>query len=133
METISLLDHVKKLIPFGFHMVNIVSVYDGDTVWAEFDIKGFKIKNKLRFLNINTPELRGKNEEEKAKAIEAKEFVKNLIEGERVMVYIHKLDPYYRHLAFIYPSRLLWSKIVQDYDKTFKICGGMEDCMELNE
>ena len=51
----------------------ITKVYDGDTLTAEVDL-GFKMwakKIKLRLVDINTPEIRSKNIEEKALAIKA--------------------------------------------------------------
>ena len=46
--------------------IEIVSVYDGDTITCNIDL-GFKIKlykQKIRLFGINTPEVRGKSRPE---------------------------------------------------------------------
>ena len=57
-------------------------VIDGDTIDAEIDL-GFdvKIKKRIRFMGINTPESRTRDLEEKARGLAAKERVKQLLEG----------------------------------------------------
>ena len=64
------------------YKINLLRVVDGDTIDAEIDL-GFdvKIKKRIRFMGINTPESRTKNLEEKARGLAAKDRVKQLLEG----------------------------------------------------
>ena len=48
------------------YRANIIAVYDGDTVTADIDL-GFEVwlrGQRLRLLNIDTPEVRGKSKKE---------------------------------------------------------------------
>ena len=62
--------------------INLVRVVDGDTIDAEIDL-GFnvKIKKRIRFVGIDTPESRTRDLEEKARGLAAKDRVKALLEG----------------------------------------------------
>lgn len=71
-----------------FYKAIIRSVYDGDTATADIDL-GFKVwvKNaKLRFYGIDTPELRGSSDEEKVRAVEARDWVRDQILNKEVVV-----------------------------------------------
>jgi len=58
----------------------VVKVYDGDTFTVEaYPWPGLEAKASVRVNGVDTPEIRGKCEAEKRKAIEAREFVKDLI------------------------------------------------------
>ena len=62
--------------------ISLVRVIDGDTIDAEIDL-GFnvKIKKRIRFVGIDTPESRTRDLEEKARGLAAKDRVKALLEG----------------------------------------------------
>ena len=62
--------------------IDVLRVIDGDTIDASIDL-GFdvKIKKRVRFMGINTPESRTRDLEEKAKGLEAKAFTKDLLEN----------------------------------------------------
>jgi len=64
------------------YKIKILRVVDGDTIDAEIDL-GFdvKIKKRVRFMGINTPESRTRDLEEKAKGLAAKDRVKTLLDG----------------------------------------------------
>ena len=65
----------------------VVKVYDGDTFTVEaYPWPGITAKASVRVNGVDTPEIRGKCEEEKQKAIAAREFVKWLILGEVVFL-----------------------------------------------
>ncbi len=65
----------------------VVKVYDGDTFTVEaYPWPGLEAKASVRINGVDTPEIRGKCEAEKQKAIEAREFVKGLILGEVVFL-----------------------------------------------
>ena len=64
------------------YKICLLKVVDGDTIDAEIDL-GFdvKIKKRIRFMGINTPESRTRDLEEKAKGLAAKDRVKQLLDG----------------------------------------------------
>jgi len=64
------------------YKISPLRVIDGDTIDAEIDL-GFdvKIKKRIRFMGINTPESRTRDLEEKAKGLAAKDRVKQLLDG----------------------------------------------------
>ncbi len=65
----------------------VIKVYDGDTFTVEaYPWPDITAKASVRVDGVDTPEIRGKCEEEKKKAIEAREFVKGLIPGEVVQL-----------------------------------------------
>lgn len=136
-NTLSFHKYVETLIPPGFHKVKILRVCDGDTVWAAFDMNGMIVKQKIRFRNINTSELRSGDEQSRLDGKEQRLFVKNLIEDQIITVQVTGLctDPDYRVLAFLFPDRCMWEKCdsIDNYDEVFDMVGGIDDCMELNE
>lgn len=73
----------------------VVKVYDGDTFTVEAcPWPGLEAKASVRVNGLDTPEIRGKCEEEKQKAVEAREFVKGLILGETVFLERVRLGKY---------------------------------------
>jgi endonuclease YncB( thermonuclease family) len=64
------------------YKISLLRVIDGDTIDAEIDL-GFdiKVKKRIRFLGINTPESRTRDLEEKARGLAAKDRVKQLLDG----------------------------------------------------
>ena len=83
----------------------ITKVVDGDTVDAEVDL-GFNVKMNLRFrlANINTAELKSKDQAEAHRAQDAKRFVIDKALGASVLIESEKDDKYGRWLAKIYLS-----------------------------
>lgn len=63
------------------YKIKILSVYDGDTVTGMVDL-GFNTfqKIKVRLARIDTPEIRTKDLEEKARGYEARDFLRQLVE-----------------------------------------------------
>ncbi len=65
----------------------VVKVYDGDTFTVEaYPWPGLEAKTSVRVNGVDTPEIRGKCEQEKQKAREARDFVKSLILGKVVFL-----------------------------------------------
>lgn len=88
------------------YQADIIRVIDGDTVVASIDLGIFTYRREtLRLYGINTSELNSKDPAERVKAIAAKNFLKENIEGKRVFIKTHKdgFDKYGRFLATIYP------------------------------
>jgi micrococcal nuclease len=78
-----------------------VNVVDGDTIDCEVRL-GFNTKTepiRFRLLGIDTPEIHG---ETKEAGEVAEDFVREWIEGERVIIVSHKQDSFGRWLADVY-------------------------------
>ena len=76
----------KKSKPFIFSKCVITRVIDGDTFVADVDL-GFKTwlrKITFRLYGVDTPEIRGKKKTKKG--LEAKTYVKELIEGKEFLI-----------------------------------------------
>jgi micrococcal nuclease len=57
----------------------VIDVYDGDTFTLAFYSKGQLFRTKIRMLGIDTPEIRGKTEQERMKACVARDALSDLI------------------------------------------------------
>ena len=89
----------------SYTIEKIISVYDGDTFRADIrglpDIIGKNIA--IRILGIDTPEIKGKCEEEKIVAIKARDFSrKALLNAKTITLKNLKRDKYFRLLADVY-------------------------------
>ncbi len=90
------------------YKINLLRVVDGDTIDAEIDL-GFdiKVKKRIRFMGINTPESRTRNLEEKARGLAAKDRVKQLLEGcENINLKSHGVGKFGRCLGEIFLDRV---------------------------
>lgn len=79
-----------------------VSVYDGDTVTLDISLGfGVTMREKIRLLGINTPEVRGK---EKLDGLISRDRLRELIDYKDVIIVTHKDKggKYGRLLATIY-------------------------------
>jgi len=79
-----------------------VSVYDGDTVTLDISLGfGVTMREKIRLLGINTPEVRGK---EKLDGLISRDRLRELINGKDIIIATHKDKggKYGRLLATIY-------------------------------
>lgn len=85
------------------YKAEVISVYDGDTITVMID-QGMKhfARVKVRLIGINTPEIRTKDLEEKARGYAAKDFLKGLIEGKTVIINTVKKGKFGRWLGVIW-------------------------------
>jgi micrococcal nuclease len=70
------------------YRAKVVKVYDGDTITVDIDL-GFNITMsgvKIRLLGIDTPEIRGGTETSRFEARSARNFVRERILGEYVVL-----------------------------------------------
>jgi len=95
-------------------VAKVVSVYDGDTCRIAFgypsnDDDAEIIMLSCRLNGIDTPEIRNKNLEEKQLAIEARDYLKEMVmnDGQLVYVVFYKNDKYGRPLVDIYIDEML--------------------------
>lgn len=80
----------------------VVSIYDGDTITAAFDTcgLGFFLHN-IRILDIDSPEIKAKTQQEKTAAMESRDYLRSLIDGQLVDLQITMSDKYGRLLAHV--------------------------------
>ena len=72
----------------------VTRVVDGDTVDIDIDL-GFGVwlhKERVRIYGIDTPESRTRDKEEKKYGLMAKEFVKQFVKGDSIMLTTQKYD-----------------------------------------
>ncbi len=86
------------------YKAEILSVYDGDTVTATIDMGfcAFLYKVKLRLHGIDTPEMRAKDPDEKARAVLARDFVRKRILGRTILMKSLGKGKYGRYLSIIW-------------------------------
>ena len=81
----------------------VVDVYDGDTIKIVFPITDNDphslFKWNCRLINIDTPEIRTKNLEEKKLGIQIRDILRDKILNKLVIVECHKFDKYGRLLV----------------------------------
>lgn len=95
----------------------LLNIIDGDTLDMDIDM-GFnvRIKQRLRLIGINTPELNSKDQAAREEAFKAKQFVQaSLTIGGSYVIKTHKGDKYGRLLAELYltPSETLNDLLLQ--------------------
>ena len=85
------------------YKAEVISVYDGDTITVMID-QGMKhfARVKVRMLGINTPEIRTKDLEEKARGYAAKEYLKSRIEGKTIIINTVKKGKFGRWLGVLW-------------------------------
>ncbi len=66
-------------VTYNFTEAKVVKVYDGDTITIAAFFNGGIHKFNVRIYGVDCAEIKGGTEESKAKAVEAKEFVENMI------------------------------------------------------
>ena len=79
----------------------VVSVYDGDTIKVVFSLSGKLFKFNCRISGVDTPEIRTKNEKEKAYGLKVRDKLKEKILNKVVVVQCGKFDKYGRLLIDI--------------------------------
>jgi micrococcal nuclease len=87
-----------------FYKAKVTAVHDGDTLTADIDL-GFSINLKsikIRLDGIDTPEITSKDAALKAKAILARDFLRQECLGKDVYLESRGLDKYGRCLAKVF-------------------------------
>lgn len=125
------LNSVKKF-SFEGNEVNAkcVKVYDGDSITVIFSIFNLPhMQYNIRLYNIDTAEIRSKNEEEKIKALEAKKIVSDLILNKVIKLKLKEFDKYGRILAEVYCDGINCDISSYLYDKKlgYRYDGGSKD------
>ena len=102
----------------------VVKVYDGDTITIAVIIGEKPYKFSTRLNGIDTPEIRGKTVSEKAKAIEARDFLKGKIFDKMVKLKNIEYDKYGRLLADIFHEERNISQMMIDNGYAVAYGGG---------
>lgn len=85
-----------------FLRCKVVAVYDGDTVTIVFPFKGKAWREKCRLVGIDTPEIQTKNQDEKAAALRARDWLRGEILGRKLWVRCGRWDKFGRLLGTLY-------------------------------
>ena len=85
-------------------MCKVLDVYDGDSITVAMPFHDEVKKFKARMACIDTPELRTKCELEKRAAVDAKQFLENLILDRVMFLTCYKFDKYGRVLVRLMDS-----------------------------
>ena len=82
----------------------VKSVYDGDTVTADIDLGFYMIqkKVKIRLYGINTPELRGGTDETRKAGYHARDFLRQRVLNQEVVLFCKGKGKYGRWLCEIF-------------------------------
>lgn len=97
-------------------------VIDGDTVDLNIDL-GFDvwIKERIRFVEVDTPEIRTRDKVEKELGLQAKNYLEELLRGQ--FLYYHSVaynrDKYGRSLGWLYCSTdgITWINVNREMDR----------------
>ena len=121
--------YAKKPPYADIEVVRVVSVYDGDTLRVDLACNQpiFCENISVRIRGIDTPEIRGKCDYEKERAIQARNVVRALIEqstkeGRHVVLNGPKRGKYFRIVAAVYIDGLSVGKalvnqgLAREYD-----------------
>jgi micrococcal nuclease len=87
------------------YRAKILRVVDGDTVDADIDLGCFVHReSRLRLYGVNTPELHDPDAATRARAVQARDWMRGKVEGRDVIVRTHldRSDKYGRLLAEIF-------------------------------
>lgn len=124
MDDLNCID-CSKVKKFSLNGINIdakvVSVYDGDTITLVFKFSDKYYKWNCRLDGIDTPEIKSKNNEEKALAVKARDFLREMILGKIVNIDCGDFDKYGRLLVTVtYEKECINDlMIVKGYAKTY--------------
>ena len=86
-----------------YYIAEVVKVYDGDTCTCVVDL-GFKTfkKVKVRLVGIDTPEVRTKDLEEKARGLATRDWLRERILNKKVILHTAKKGKFGRWLGTIW-------------------------------
>lgn len=95
--------NTKQFCITGRYKAKPVRIYDGDTITVVFAPFGSEYyKFNLRMLHYNCAEIKSKNPDEKAKAIQARDYLRSLILDKIIDIDISSSDKYGRLLGVVH-------------------------------
>lgn len=112
--------------------IKVIKVLDGDTITAIFKYKDEFFKYNFRLNNIDTAEIHSKDNNIKLKALEAKQFLFNLINDKIIKAKFLNFDKYGRILIdlFLLDSDKSISDILIEGGFAKKYNGGTKESWE---
>ena len=93
----------------NLYNISVIKVYDGDTITISAKVSRFSSKYykwSVRFRGIDTPEIKGKSQEEKDAAVKARDALSSKILNKKILLKNISYDKYGRLLADIYLNTL---------------------------
>ena len=84
------------------HIAKCVKCYDADSIHVVILLHGIYTKFNCRLIGIDTPEIRTKDLQEKEYAIQARDYLRNLVLDKLVIVTCGTFDKYGRLLINLY-------------------------------
>ena len=109
--------------------ITVIKVYDGDTITISAQVVGDPFaptyyKWSVRLRGIDTPEIKGKTQDEKDAAIVAREALSKKILDKKIFLKNIKYDKYGRLLADVYFNHLFLNKWMLDNKYGVEYDGG---------
>jgi micrococcal nuclease len=108
-----------------------ISVYDGDTINVIFKVPGFEntptegyFKHRLRLDGIDTPEIRGGSDAEKLRAVESRDFLRDIILHKYINIKLGIYDKYGRALATIFHNNININELLLEKNFAVPYNGG---------
>jgi micrococcal nuclease len=129
MENVTYKDTIPFIPPITEGKV--IKVYDGDTITIATKLpyeNSPYYRFSVRLKNIDCPEIKTKNKDEKECAILAREFLVNLIMNKTVMLKEVELEKYGRILADVYYQGNNISELLCKKNLAVKYDGGTKKC-----
>jgi len=130
IKTLNELD-VKSIKKFSLKgtqcKARVVSIYDGDTITLTFETFGTYYKWNCRLDGIDTPEMKSKNPEEKAKAVIARDFLRSKINDKIVDIKCGDFDKYGRLLIKVFYEDVCMNDIMISEGHAKAYFGGTKD------
>ena len=108
---------------FGMFM-KVVNVYDGDTITVVCIVNKCPVRWRCRLQGYDAPEMRSKDEEEKQKAILARDFLKEILPKKIFYGKCNGLDKYGRLLLNIKVNNIDISQIMIQKGHAYSYNGG---------
>ena len=106
------------------YKAKVVNVYDGDTIKVVILFHNTLTRFSLRMTGYDSPELRTKNQDEKAAAIKARDALSSKINNKIIDLHCGKFDKYGRLLGTVYLKNLNINQWMIDNNYGYEYDGG---------
>lgn len=118
------------------YQVDVISVYDGDTLTVNVDL-GFSMtlnKLKIRLTGVDTAEMKSTDEALKKKATAARDFIREQVLNKRVLLECYGQDKYGRWLGKIFaPDGTCLNEELIKRGFAYAYDGGTKDVAQLEK
>lgn len=120
------------------YAVNLIKVFDGDTIDVDVDL-GFGMvykKQRVRLMGIDTPESRTRDLEEKFYGLASKEHLKSLLKDQKLQLVSHDKGKFGRIIGEIFIGNSTFSinqQMIQEYHAVPYFGQSKDDVKQLHE